>query len=121
MRTIQNKKEYETICDRVEELLAIVGNDTPTNNKNFIELELLSDLVIDYEEIHYPIKTPSLIDVIKLRMYERGLNQKKLSELLNLSTSRISEYLTGKNEPTLKVARDISIKLDIDSDIILGI
>ncbi len=121
MRTIKNKKEYETLCARIEELLAIVGNDTLTNDKNFIELELLSDLVADYEEIHDPITTPSLIDIIKLRMYERGLNQKKLSELLNLSTSRISEYLTGKNEPTLKVARDISIKLDIDPVIILGI
>jgi HTH-type transcriptional regulator/antitoxin HigA len=121
MRIIKNKKEYETLCDRIEELLLVVGNNTPTSNKNFIELELLSDLVADYEEIHYPIKTPSLIDVIKLRMYERGLNQKKLSDLLNLSTSRISEYLTGKNEPTLKVAREISIKLDIDPAIILGI
>jgi HTH-type transcriptional regulator/antitoxin HigA len=54
-------------------------------------------------------------------MYERGLNQKRLSELLGVSTSRVSEYLTGKTEPTLKTARDISKKLDIDPTIVLGL
>ena len=58
---------------------------------------------------------------MKLRMFERGLNQKRLSELLGISTSRVSEYLTGKSEPTLKIARDISQKLDIDPVIVLGI
>ncbi len=121
MRTIKTKQEYNAVSKRIEELLEIVNNNTPTDNKGFIELDLLSDLVADYEEVNEPIKTPSLVEVIKLRMYERGLNQKRLSELLGISTSRISEYLTGKSEPPLKVAREISIKLDIDSTIVLGI
>ena len=82
---------------------------------------MISDLVADYEEEHYPIKAPSLIDVIKLRMYEMGLTQTKLSELIGVSPSRISEYLSGRSEPTLKVAREISKKLNIDADIVLGV
>ncbi|MDP3360031.1 MAG: helix-turn-helix domain-containing protein [Lutibacter sp.] len=121
MRGIKTQKEYKAVCDRIEELLEVVENDTPTNNKNFIELDLLSDLVADFEEINEPVPASSLVDVIKLRMYERGLNQKQLSELLNVSTSRISEYLTGKSEPPLKIARDISVKLDIDASIVLGV
>ena len=73
------------------------------------------------EEEHYPIKTPTLIEAIKLRMYEMGLNQTKLSELLGVSTSRVSDYLNGRCEPTLKVAREISRKLNIDADIVLGV
>jgi HTH-type transcriptional regulator/antitoxin HigA len=121
MRTIKTKKEYNALCYRIEELLNIVNNETPITDKNFIELDLLSDLVADYEELNEPIKAPSLIDAMKLRMYERGLNQKKLSELLGISTSRVSEYLTGKSEPPLKTAREISQKLDIDPMIILGL
>jgi len=49
------------------------------------------------------------------------LNQIKLSEILGVSPSRVSEYLTGKSEPTLKVAREISKKLNIDSNIVLGV
>ena len=75
----------------------------------------------EYEDEHYPIKVPSLVDVIKLRMYEMGINQAKLSELLGVSTSRISDYLTGRSEPTLKVAREMSRKLNIDANIVLGV
>jgi len=38
-----------------------------------------------------------------------------------VSTSRVSEYLTGKSEPPLKIARNISQKLNIDPIIVLGI
>lgn len=121
MRTIKTQKEYNAVCERIDDLLQVVGNDTPANDKNFIELDLLSDLVADFEETYELVQVPTLVEVIKLRMYERGLNQKQLSELLNISTSRISEYLTGKSEPPLKIARDISIKLDIDPTIVLGV
>lgn len=121
MTKIKNELEYKVASSRIEELLMMVDNDTPTTNKYLVELNILSNLVADYEEAYFPVKTPTLIDVIKLRMYEYGLTQLKLSELLGVSPSRISEYLSGKSEPTLKVARDISKKLNIDANIVLGL
>jgi HTH-type transcriptional regulator/antitoxin HigA len=118
---IKSEKQYNAVCARVEELLKVVGNETPTDDKNFIELDLLSDWVADYEEANYPVKAPELPEVIKLRMYEMGINQTKLSELLEVSPSRVSEYLTGKSEPTLPVARNISRKLNISASVILGV
>ena len=84
------------------------------------EGKYFSDLVGDYEEEHIPVTSPPLINVIKLRMYEMGLSQTKLSNLLGVSPSRISEYLSGKSEPTLKTAREISKQLNIDANIVLG-
>lgn len=121
MAKIKSEKQYKATCARVEELLRVVGNDTPTDDKNYIELDLISDLVADYEQERFPIEAPSLVDVLKLRMYEMGLTQTKLSEMLNVSPSRISEYLSGKCEPTLKVAREMSRKLNIDANIVLGV
>jgi HTH-type transcriptional regulator/antitoxin HigA len=121
MTKINNKLEYNVFSERMEELLQLVDNDTTTTDKNLAELGIISALVADYEEEHYPITAPTLVDVIKLRMYEMKLNQIKLSEMLGVSTSRVSEYLTGKSEPTLKVAREISKKLNIDAHIILGV
>ena len=118
---INSKKEYNAIVDRIEILLQDPDNIENTDAKGYIELNVLSDIVADYEERNYPIKKPSLVEVVKLRMAEMGLNQKRLSELLGVSTSRTSEYLTGKSEPTLKVARDISVKLNIDPTIVLGV
>ena len=106
---------------RVNELLKIVNDDTPENDVNNVELVLLSNLVADYEDEHYPISNPSLIEVLKLRMYELGLNQSALAALLGMNQSKISEIISGKSEPTLKQARIISQKLDINPAIVLGV
>lgn len=76
---------------------------------------------IDCSEEHYALGEPTLVDVLKLRMYEMGLNQKSLSKLIGVSPSRLSDYISGKCEPTLKVAREINRKLNIDANIILGV
>ena len=121
MTKLETEAQYNWAVNRVEELLPLVTDETPLDDPHSIELELLSNLVADYSDEHFAMEEPSLIDVIKLRMYEMDLTQNKLSELLNISPLRISEYLTGKCEPTLKVAREISRKLNIDADIVLGV
>lgn len=121
MTKIENQAQYEWAVRRVEELLPFVQDDTPLNDPNSIELELLSNLVADYSEEHFALGEPTLIDVLKLRMYEMGLNQKSLAKLVGVSPSRLSDYIAGKCEPTLKVAREISRKLNIDANIVLGL
>ena len=78
MTKIENKAQYEWAVKRVEELLPLVDDNTPLNDPNSIELELLSNLVADYSEEHYALGAPALVDVLKLRMYEMGLSQAKL-------------------------------------------
>lgn len=118
---IKTEKEYNAIAQRMEVLLQDNNNIENYDASGYIELNILSDLIAVYEEHNYPVAKPSLIEVIKLRMAEMGINQKGLSELIGVSTSRVSEYLTGKSEPTLKVAREISKKLGIDAAIVLGV
>ena len=118
---IENQAQYEWAVKRVEELLPLVDDNTPLNDPNSIELELLSNLVADDSEEHYALGEPTLVDVLKLRMYEMGLNQKSLSKLIGVSPSRLSDYISRKCEPTLKVAREINRKLNIDANIILGV
>ena len=114
-----NEAEYMKASTRIEELLKIVSNDTRQDDPNLKELVALSDIVETYETEIYAVGTPSLKDVIELRMFERKLKQKDLAELLNTSTSRISEYLNGKRDITIEIARALHNKLNIDSDIIL--
>lgn len=74
MAKITDKNAYDAAMARIEELLPLVDDDTPKTDKNLIELDLLSELVSEYEDEHYPIPSPSLIDVLKRRMYEMGLH-----------------------------------------------
>ena len=121
MAKIERESQYEWAVRRVEQLLPLVKEDTPEDNPARIELELLSELVSEYSEEHFAIGEPSLVDILKLRMYEMGLSQKGLAELIGISPSRLSDLLSGKCEPTIKTARTISRKLDIDAAIVLGV
>lgn len=121
MTKIENEMQYQAALKRVEELMLGLPEDTPADDPLMVELTLLGNLVADYDEEHYPIGKPSLIEVIKLRMYEMGLTQIALSNLLGINPARVCEYLSGKREPTLRQARAISQKLNIDPAIVLGV
>jgi HTH-type transcriptional regulator/antitoxin HigA len=121
MKTISNEMEYNAIVKRIDALLKIVTDENYANIPEAVELDFLSGLVEEYENRYYPITQPSMVDAMRLRMYEMEINQTELSKLLEISQSRVSEYLNGKSEPTLSVARNISRRLNIHPSIMLGV
>lgn len=121
MTKIENEIQYNAVMARIEELLPLVSDDTPLDDKNSVELVLLSGLAADYEDVHYPIKKPSLIAVLKLRMFELGLSQCALAEKLGMNQSKISDILSGKSEPTLHQARKMVEELNISPSVVLGV
>lgn len=56
MAKIENEIEHDAICQRVEELLPMTDDNTPLTDPRLIELRILSELVIEYEEEHYSSK-----------------------------------------------------------------
>ena len=121
MTRIENEMQYRSAMKRINELLEVVNDETPEDDVRSVELVLLSNLVADYEDEHYPIKAPTLIETLKLRMFEMGLSQSALASLLGMNQSKVSEIISGKSEPTLKQARTIAKELNISPAIILGI
>lgn len=73
MTKIENEAQYIWAENRVEELLPFIYDGMPQDDPLYIEFVLLGNLVADYSEEHYPIGEPTLVDVIKLRMYQMGL------------------------------------------------
>lgn len=119
MRKSVTHEQYVKANLRLEKLVDTVDDNTPIEDplaKEFIEV---TDIIEQYEEVHFPIGLPTLQEMIELRMFEMGLKRKDLATLLNTSGSRISDYLNGKRRITLKVAKALHQKLNIDSDIIL--
>ena len=114
------KEQYEFALARIEELLPLVDDNTPTNDRNAIELTMMSDVVIDYEKEHYPIGKPTVAQLIQLSLEEKNMSQKQLAQQIGISPSRISDYVSGRAEPTLKVARLLCMTLGITPSAILG-
>ena len=75
MSTI-TKEQYEFAQSRIEELLPLVDDNTPVNDKNAVELSMMSDIVIAYEKEHYPIEKPTVAELIELSLEEKGMTQK---------------------------------------------
>ena|ERR1035437_1119 len=121
METKITEAVYETALARIEELLPFVTENTPNTNHRAVELKIMSDIVIEYEKIHFSIGMPTLADVMRLRLEEEEMTQRAFARKIGVSPSRVSEYLTGKSEPTLKIARAISQLLNIEPSIVLGV
>ncbi len=121
MASIKTEKQYKVACERIEELLKVVSNNTPADDKNLLELDMISDLVADYEETHFPVEAPDPAMLIKLAIEEKNISQKELASQLNLSPSRVSDFINGRSLPSLKVAGKICRILGISPDMMLGV
>ncbi len=119
MVVINTISQYQEALNKIDVLMSKVGDNLSYDNPEFVMLDSLSNLVADYEDKNIKIETPSLTDVIKLRMFEMGLKQTDLADTLQVPKARVSEYLRGKRDITLEVARKLHHELKIDGDIIL--
>lgn len=115
------KQQYEYALNRIEELLPYVSDDTPANDNNAIELTIVSDVVEAYEKLHFPIAKPTIGELISLAIEEKGMTQRQLAKELGVSPSRVNDYISGRAEPTLRIARAICLILGITPGAMLGI
>ena len=79
------KEQYEFALNRIEELLPLVTDETPTNDKYAIELTLMSDIVEAYEKKYYPIGKPSVAELIEDSLEEKKMSQKQLATEIGIS------------------------------------
>lgn len=115
------KTQYEFALARVEELLPLVDDNTPANDKNAVELTVMSDIVIAYEREHFPIGKPTVAELIEFSLEENKMTQRQLAKEIGISPSRVNDYIAGRSEPTLKIARLICQVLNIPPAAILGV
>ena len=69
-------QQYEFAIERIEELLPIVDDQTSANDRNAVELALLSEIVIEYETLNFPIEKPTIAELIDLALEERKMTKR---------------------------------------------
>ena len=55
MAEIKDERQYDVLIERIEELLPLISNKTPADDRNLVELDIISNLVEEYEEKYYPV------------------------------------------------------------------
>jgi len=113
-KVLKTEPEYKKALKRTIELF-----HADENTSEGEELDLLLLLVKDYEDRHYHIPDPDPIEVIKLKLEEKGLKQKDLEHIIG-SKSYVSQVLSGKKELTLKMVKGLHHYLGISADILLA-
>lgn len=81
----------------------------------------IGDFFALYSDLHFAIGTPTLSEILKLRMEEMGLTVAKLAKILGVTPLNMKAYLSGSEEPTLSVGREISRRLGVDANLVLGL
>jgi HTH-type transcriptional regulator/antitoxin HigA len=115
LKPIKNNKQYEDTLARVYVLMQKGLNP---DSKDSDELEILSILVKEYENEHYPVPKPNPLEAIKFRLEQMDMSEAELSEILGYR-SRKSEILSGKRKLSLAMIRKLHEALNIPAEVLI--
>lgn len=110
---VKSDKDYRKALKRLEIIF-----DAPTNTAAGDEAEILSLLIENYENEHYPIEAPDPIEAIKIRMAELNMRQKDLVGIIG-GKSRVSEVLNRKKRLTVDMIRELEQLLQISASVLV--
>ncbi len=112
-KVIKTEEEYQASLARLEVIFEAEPG-TPDGD----EAELLTALIMMYEEQYYPMDLPNPVDAIKFRMEQQGLTAEDLVPYIG-STSKVSDVLSGQCELSKTMIRNLSTGLGIPADVLL--
>ena len=113
IKLIKSEEDYRNALKRLEIIF-----DAPIDTEEGNEAEILSLLIENYENKHYPIEAPDPIEAIKIRMEEMNLKQKDLVGIVG-GKSAVSEVLNRKKKLTVDMIRELEHILHISASILI--
>ena len=114
LKPIKTENDYQNALERLEVIF-----DAPIDTKEGDEAEILSLMIENYENEHYPIEAPDPIEAIKIRMEELNLRQKDLVGVIG-GKSRVSEILNRKKKLTVEMIRELERILQISASVLVN-
>jgi HTH-type transcriptional regulator/antitoxin HigA len=113
IKPIKTKKDYQAALNRLD-IIFDAKPGTPDGD----ELDILSLLIDNYEQEHFPIGFPDPVEAIKFRMEQMGYTQSDLAKVVGLK-SRTSEILNRKRKLSIEMIRKIHESLSIPADVLI--
>ena len=114
LKPIKTESDYQNALEHLEVIF-----DEPVGTKEGDEAEILSLLIANYENEHYPIEAPDPIEAIKIRMEELNIRQKDLVGIIG-GKSRVSEILNKKKRLTVDMIRELERLLHISASVLVN-
>ena len=116
LQIIKTEKQYEDLLEWVDKQFDL-GVEPESKAGEKLQIALL--LIQQFEDLNYAIPTPDPIEIVKLKMEEKGLLNKDLTDWIG-SKSYVSALLSGKKPLTLRIAKVLHQKLGIPAEVLLA-
>ena len=113
IRAIRTEADYKAALARIDALMD-AERGTPEGD----ELDVLTDLVVLYEDRDMSFGYPSPVEAIRFRMEQGGLSPRDLIPFIG-SRAKVSEILSGKRPLTMQMARALHANLGIPAGALL--
>jgi len=112
---ITKETDYQDHLELLSQLMDEVGDNLDHPLSGF--LDLLSIRIEEYEQKIFPIQDATPIEVLKLLMEQRGMNQKDLANKGFDNQGNISKILNGKREMNLKHIKVVCEVFGVNADL----
>lgn len=107
IKVIKTEEDYRLALKRLEVIF-----DAPADSSEGDEAELLGILIEKYEDEYFPIEAPDPIEAIKFRMEQMNMDNQDLAKILGYK-SRVSEIFSRKRKLSLKMIKNLHVKMKI--------
>lgn len=108
--TIQSNTQYKQVISLMNSLLDVVGDNENHALADF--LDLVSQLVEDYESTLHLIPDASSHEVLRFVMEQNGLNQTDLAEEIG-GQSVVSDILNEKRRINVRQAKLLAVRFGV--------
>ncbi len=112
---IRDEEHYQRMTDTLNALLDVTGDDE--NHPAMGLVDIVGDLIEDYESDHHPLPAVAGIDALKFLMDQHDLKQSDLSEIG--SQGVVSEILAGKRALNIRQIQALSKRFSVSADTFL--
>jgi HTH-type transcriptional regulator/antitoxin HigA len=113
---IKSESENNRVLSIIEDLMA--KGEENLNREEDALLELLVDLVHDYERMRYPLASSPPHQMVAFLLEQRGLKPSALWPVLG-SKGRVSEVLSGKRAVSKEQARKLGAFFHVGVDLFI--
>mgnify|MGYP001351316110 CR=1 FL=1 len=116
LKPIKSKKQYQEYLSWVDmQFDKKIKSSTAEADK----LQVVLILIKDYEDQYFPVPKPDPIDVVKLKMLEKGLKNQDLVGKIG-SKGHVSAILSKRKSLTLQTARLLHKEFGIPAEVLLS-
>jgi HTH-type transcriptional regulator/antitoxin HigA len=113
LKPIRSKKEYQMALAEVERLWG-----APAKSAEAVRLDVLTMLVENYEDQHFPIADPDPIEFLGHVMESRGLARKDLEAYIG-PRGRVADILNRTRPLTLEMIRRLADGLQLPAEVLI--